>query len=148
MKNSSPKNLLADCRLSVSQLLANSPPTVNPLSFTVLCEIFLPTISGLSADTWQNAGDVSANCRLNSTFYQHCFTRNGKLFASTVSMPKTVLSLPISANYRCEMKLSHLSLPYCLGFLGTNLLTSSSHHPTTLTSPRKSESKLFVTITK
>ena len=40
-------------------------------------------------------------------------------------MPQRVFSLPIGANYRRKMKLSHLSLPYCLGFLGTNALASS-----------------------
>ena len=51
--------------------------------------------------------------------------RNRKWFALTLSLPKTVFSLPISANYRCKLKLSHLRLPYCLGFLRTNPLASS-----------------------
>lgn len=51
--------------------------------------------------------------------------RNRKWFALTLSLPKTVFSLPISANYRCKLKLSYLRLPYCLGFLGTNPLASS-----------------------
>ena len=72
--------------------------------------------------------------------------RNRKWFALTLSLPKTVFSLPISANYRCKLKLSYLRLPYCLGFLGTNPLASSLHHPTP-TSLRKRNFKSFVTIT-
>ena len=69
--------------------------------------------------------------------------RNRKWFALTLSLPKTVFSLPISANYRCKLKLSYLRLPYCLGFLGTNPLASSLHHPTPTSLRKRKLKSLF-----
>ena len=96
MKNSSPKKLSADCCL---------PPFTK-----IFCQ--------QSADCWPFVGDcrptvgsMSVICRVS------------------VENPCRIPEKPQLAGkniaYRREMKLSHLSPPYCLGFLGTNLLAIS-----------------------
>ena len=91
-------NFSANCQLTVGQQLAACRYKVSVKNCYVHCLIYC----------------------LNSTFYEHCIARKGKLFASTLSMPKIVFLLPIGAKCQCEMKLSHLSPSYSLVFLGTN----------------------------
>ena len=123
MKNSSFKKLSADCRL---------------LPFM---KIFCQQL----ADCWLFVGRLLAACR---QFVGQVSVENPCRIPE-----KPQLSQLTGKNiaYRCEMKLSHLSPPYCLGFLGTNLLASpmfrffryqTCHNP--IASSSQSRSKKFV----
>ena len=119
MKNSSPKKLSADSQ---------------------------PTVGRQSANCWPIVGQLSADCRLPLLRKSSASSRP-TVGQVSVENPCRIPEMPQLAGkniaYRREMKLSHLSPPYCfgffrdqsprnllcLGFLGNKPLTIPSHHP-------------------
>ena len=100
--------LLADCHL---------PPFTK-----IFCQQSAdcwPFVGRLSADCWQHVGNLLAKCRPTVG------RQSADWLRAPVKYQKSLSSQGKNIAYRREMKLSHLSPPYCLCFLGTNLLAIS-----------------------
>ena len=114
---------LADSWTTVGRQSTDSRPTVGRLSFTAFSPSSRPTVGRLSAHCWPHVGNL--------------------LVENPCRIPEKPQLAGKNIAYRREMKLSHLSPPYCfgffrdqsppkllcLGFLGTKPLTIPSHHP-------------------
>lgn len=98
----------------------NCQPTIGQLSFTILCELFSPTVGKLSPDSWQHVGNVSTKCRLRTIVCTTLFVAQIAHYINIALQRRKIVCLnaktSVFINNWGQLLTQKLSPPFCLGF--------------------------------